>query len=115
MKKRLKNFEKFKTAEERANAFDLHCEETKCKNKCDDALSCRECQFAWLDLEAGEEKPLPCPFCGEECTATVMQNEWRVSCIVSGCYRSSFFGTEADAIAAHNRVAKAVISNNKGE
>lgn len=104
------NAEKYKTAEERIEAFSkfrTRCEFCKFKKEC--SWEETECAIRWLDLEAEADKPLPCPFCGEECTATVMQNEWRVSCIVSGCYRSSFFGTESEAIAAHNRVAKAVM------
>lgn len=109
------NSQKFKTADERARAFKEWChkQDVEC-NKCRlfSRSEMSRCRFAWLDLEA-EEDILPCPFCGEECTATVMKNEWRVSCIISGCYRSSFFGTEAEAIAAHNRVARAVMEAKK--
>ena len=110
------NAEKFKTAEEMAREFSRFCYARKCDecqlNKSNEPYPVDCCMAFWLELEA-EYKPLPCPFCGEECTATVMKDEWRVSCVVSGCYRSSFFGTEAEAIAAHNRVAKAVADSKK--
>lgn len=107
----MRNCDKFKTAEERANAFDCYCEETKCKNQCDDALSCRECQFAWLDRKAEEEKPLPCPLCGGTYFNIKIVGQYsprfRVDC---GCgYCGGWKESESDAIAAHNRVAKAVM------
>lgn len=95
------NEQKYKTAEERIKAF----------------LSQREVssiatvianEFAhWLALEV-EEEPEPCPFCGG--TTEVITDElgyYGVSCIhcdyTSERYRQSIY-----AIAAHNRVARAV-------
>lgn len=48
----MKNSEKYKSAEERAIAFDVHCRKI-CTNEsgyCNHAA----CAFAWLDLEAKE-------------------------------------------------------------
>ena len=64
----MKNFEKYKTALERTSALREFCGKNTC-NKC--ALgnlnrNVIDCQFAWLDLEAEEEKPMPCPFCGDD-------------------------------------------------
>ena len=100
------NEQKYKTAEERIKAF----------------LSQREVssiatvianEFAhWLALEV-EEEPEPCPFCGG--TTEVITDElgyYGVSCIhcdyTSERYRQSIY-----AIAAHNRVARAVEAVNK--
>lgn len=65
------NQEKYKTPEERINAFNEWCFNRDCKscelksrNNFDSGAICR---FYWLALEAEEEKPEPCPFCGGEC------------------------------------------------
>lgn len=51
------NREKYKTAEERARAFDNFCKPDK---KCKECLAVGyNCAFNWLDLEADES--------GEEC------------------------------------------------
>ena len=101
------NEQKYKTAEERIKAF----------------LSQREVssiatvianEFAhWLALEV-EEEPEPCPFCGG--TTEVITDElgyYGVSCIhcdyTSERYRQSIY-----AIAAHNRVFRAVEAIKKG-
>ena len=109
------NEQKYKTAEERIKAF----------------LSQREVssiatvianEFAhWLALEV-EEEPDPCPFCGGKCSAETVKSEdletgevcsWiSVLCYGKdgvGCgYQSKFFVEEADAVAAHNSVCRAV-------
>ena len=66
-------------------------------------------QFEWLDLEAEEEKPEPCPFCGGECRTVVNQYEDRVAGCDNCCYCSREFNSDSEAIAAHNRVARAVM------
>ena len=95
------NEQKYKTAEERIKAF----------------LSQREVssiatvianEFAhWLALEV-EEEPEPCPFCGG--TTEVITDElgyYGVSCIHCD-YTSERYRQYIYAIAAHNRVARAV-------
>lgn len=65
------NEEKFKTPEERTKAFETFCEFQRHDNmpcsKCCEIRNYKgeaSCEYIWLALEAEEEKPLPCPFCG---------------------------------------------------
>lgn len=61
----MKNEEKFKTAEERENAFDEFCSKHA---SCGDCLLLKatgaRCGYQWLELEAEEDGTLPCPICG---------------------------------------------------
>lgn len=104
------NFEKYKTADDRAAAFAKWCLKTKYDHECEDAMSCNECQFAWLDLEA-EEKPLPCPFCGGE----VIVSDRQVYCAdETNCnYGSGRRKSRDEAISAHNRVARAALAEGR--
>lgn len=75
-----------------------------------------------------DRKPDPCPFCGGKCSAETVKSEdsetgevcsWiSVLCYGKdgvGCgYQSKFFVEEADAIAAHNLVCRAVEAVKKG-
>lgn len=64
------------------------------------------CVMNWLALEAKEEKPEPCPFCGGE---TVSRHLARGFCVECDCgYVGSFAETEVNAISAHNHVARLV-------
>ena len=68
-------------------------------------------QFEWLALEAEEEKPEPCPFCGNKYLAITKDgnNLWSASC--TAClYESRHHADRDTAIAAHNRVARAVMA-----
>ena len=67
-------------------------------------------QFEWLALEAEEEKPEPCFFCGGECRTVVNQYEDHVVGCDNCCYCSREFNSDSEAIAAHNRVARAVMA-----
>ena len=111
------NAEKYKTAEERARAFDKFCIEHIC-NKCQLEVACRHTrgQFTWLDLEAEEEKIEDCPYCGCECCAEDDDGKHRVFCRadLSCRYSSGTYTTEHEAIAAHNLFARAAV-NAKGE
>lgn len=103
----MKNADKFKTADERDEAFDRFCTVKKCNNcELGNSRVSINCSFAWLDLEAEEEKPLPCPFCGGEtyCSGQAIQceNEDYIYTNVYGYKNAN------EIIAAHNRVAKAV-------
>lgn len=100
----MKNFEKYKATAERVTAHKNWCD--RHHESCDRDCGC--CGIKWLHLEADVDKPMDCPFCGCECIVTVMREEWRVACTLSGCYRSSFFSSKDKAVAAHNRVCKAV-------
>ena len=110
------NEEKFKTPEERSKAFstfcnsDRVCEDCRLKNMSASIL----CAYNWLALEAEEEKPMPCPFCGGETHSNLghlragVVHYW-VDCISPVCmYRSAHYTDKEAAIAAHNRVCKAV-------
>lgn len=126
----MKNEEKYTTAEERVNAFRNHCNPivgncgTACKLTEPDkfgGFNTFECFANWLALEAEEEKPEPCPFCGGETHNNLghlkagVVHYW-VDCISPDCmYRSAHYTDKDAAIAAHNRVARAVRAAEKGE
>ena len=68
-------------------------------------------QFEWLALEAEEEKPEPCFFCGNKYLAITKDgnNLWSVSC--TAClYESRHHADRDTAISAHNRMARAVMA-----
>ena len=116
----MKNEQKYKTPEERVEAFDSWRKTIKCEgcsqmcDTCEAGPLADECGFKWLALEA-VEKPKPCPFCGGMTEIiTDEQGYYGVSCIhcdyTSERYRQSIY-----AIAAHNRVARAVEAMKKGD
>ena len=74
-------------------------------------------QFEWLALEAEEEeKTEPCFFCGNKYLAITKDgnNLWSVSC--TAClYESRHHADRDTAIAAHNRVARAVMAAGESE
>ena len=72
-------------------------------------------QFEWLALEAEEEKPEPCFFCGGECRTVVNQYEDHVVGCDNCCYCSREFNSDSEAIAAHNRVARALMAAKESE
>ena len=110
------NQDKYKTAEERNNAFNEWCFNRDCEScnlnahNIDGGAGCR---FYWLALEAEEEKPEPCPFCGGETHINLghlkagVVHYW-VDCISPECmYRSAHYTDKDTAIATHNRFARA--------
>ena len=107
------NQDKYKTAKERVKAFNEWCFNMDCKtcelkshNSFDGGDGCR---FYWLALEAEEEKPEPCFFCGNKYLAITKDgnNLWSVSC--TAClYESRHHENRDTAISAHNCVARAV-------
>ena len=103
----MKNFEKYKTAKERSEAFfgfKTECATCKFKPECNGLLA--ECAFFWLDLEAKEEKPLPCPLCG----ARMGVHGGLLKC--TGCGLGFTYGiTTNDVTYAFNLVAKAVMDS----
>ena len=120
----MKNFEKYKTADERANALRVFCNSNKTCKRCtlnDATDDVRNCAFHWLELEAKEEKPLPCPFCGGETHTNsghvlVDVVHYWVDCMSPECmYRSAHCTDRAESIAAHNRVARAVRAAKESE
>lgn len=108
------NGEKYKTAKERILAHKEWCDSHrfKSRNGVCPTKNCMECVFNWLDLEDEEEKPMNCPFCGGDCIVeeTIPSGHYYCQCI-SGkhCnYGSGRAESRDKAIAAHNRVYKAV-------
>lgn len=112
----MKNSEKYRTAEERARAFKEWCHGL-CGNCPLERHDLNGCGMLWLDLEA-EEEPLPCPFCGGETWVRdyVPANERVYDILCHGCeYRSQKFYSRNHVVAAHNRVARAVMEAGKKE
>lgn len=105
------NEQKYKTPEERAEAFSKFC----CiSRKCDDCACAKQgkkgislCEFKWLTLEAEEEKPLPCPFCGSKDIKVIQATVSGYVATCNDCWAASRAETtKADAVAAWNRRAK---------
>ena len=115
------NQDKYKTAEERVKAFNEWCRRKSSCGKCEFHKFTRGCagggcEFYWLALEAEEEKPEPCFFCGNKYLAITKDgnNLWSVSC--TAClYESRHHADRDTAIAAHNRVARAVMAAKESE
>jgi Lar family restriction alleviation protein len=107
------NEEKYKTPEERLAAFMGYCDRHREKfNGCTigncplRTTSTRACPFFWLTLEAEEEKPLACPFCGSEAQVVIVAPKGAyVHCKECGAFVAAS-STKAEAIAAWNRRAK---------
>lgn len=102
------NQERYETPQERNSAFTKFCTEQDCK-ECECYEKGVNCSFAWLALEAEEEKPLPCPFCGSEAEVregySVMPKGVFVQCKHCWAFVAGF-KTKSDAIAAWNRRVK---------
>ena len=115
----MKNEQKYKTPEERVEAFDRWRRTIKCEggsqmcDTCEAGPLADECGFKWLALEA-VEKPKPCPFCHSETEIVSSNNIYQVSCIHC-LYLSEGCTNEESAISAHNRVARAVEAMKKGD
>lgn len=115
------NGEKYKTAEERIEAHGEFCKRAMKGRVCEarDEKDCGKCAFAWLELEAEEEKPeeekpMPCPFCGgrvelDYIRVNLHDQDFRLMCTKDDCLYSSGVGEDkSEAIAAHNHFCKAV-------
>ena len=115
------NAEKYKTAKERSDMMRVFCDKHVCCKCPVRRMDAFDCSFAWLEREAEEEKPLPCPFCGREIHGNsghlrADQVHYWFECVSAECmYRSAHFLTEAEALAAHNRVASAVMATKEGK
>ena len=120
----MKNEHKYKTPEERNDAFSEWCFNRTCEScelKSHNFDGSDGCKFYWLALEADEAKPNPCPFCGGETHINLgllkadILHYW-VDCISPECmYRSAHYTDKDAAIAAHNRVCSAVETVKKGD
>ena len=106
------NAEKFTTAEEREIAFNKWCKTQQ--HDCPRGSKCLRCMFHWLDLEAEDEKQLPCPFCGG--TDLVMQDVggFEIACQGCGFHTPSYMVLEK-LISEYQRVARAVMAAGKKE
>ena len=130
------NKDRYKTLEESIKAFKKFCyNQDRCVScpaydtkaydtKAYDAKArgtISGCHFRWLALEAEEENPMPCPFCGSQCRLdTVCMNEDQsskyVSCTNDRCMYKSPIGKDGSvAIDAHNRVCRAVRAYKESE
>lgn len=101
------NEQKYKTAEERFNAFYKKC--CSCGVTICGHIKVINCLNNWLAIEAKEEKPEPCPFCNGKTEIVSCNGGIQVRCTHCG-YTSEGYreGKENEAIAAHNRVCRAV-------
>lgn len=113
------NEQKFTTVEERHKAFNRFCKDYECKN-CPlmyMGASSNTCVFNWLTLKV-EEKPDLCPFCGSAVSQRhdyMHEASW-CQCDNPECgYISGERPTESEAIAAHNRVCRAVKAYKESE
>ena len=119
------NEQKYKTPDERNHAFNKWCfsmDCESCKLRAHNSAGGAGCRFYWLALEAEEEKPEPCPFCHKEVVVGFSENIHKevyhqVWCSdVERCgYECVMKKTETEAIAAHNRVCRAVKAAKEGE
>lgn len=112
------NREKYKTEEARSEAFYKFCDKHGyCGNGCIlwSNVKCGEvhCMILWLDLEAEEEKPMNCPFCGNKCVVT----QDLIKCLYKHCAYTSgdYDHTASENIAAHNRICKTVAAFKESE
>lgn len=112
---KITNAMKYKTIEERVKAFGEFCKNEFC-NKCNHT-DCRlykqgsailHCYDGWLAFEAEDEKPEPCVYCKSEMTPLRVGDTFRVYCRTCGYQSSGSYETLDAAIAAHNRVCRAV-------
>lgn len=107
------NEQKFKTPEERTSAFGKFCRFPYC---CDcqakNGGPNKTCVFNWLALEAEEENPKNCPFCGSD-NIDIFETDFgrseepyqfAVKCKSCGALVSN--EEKGDAIAAWNRRVK---------
>lgn len=89
---------------ERESAFYEYCQKEACWRSC--FYQRCSCLLQWLALEAEEEKPLTCPFCGADGIITeVKGGGFKVFC-VECLSMSSAYLTKDKAIAAWNRRVK---------
>lgn len=112
------NEQKYKTTEERNDAFNEWCfnrDCESCKLKAHNFDGGAGCRFYWLALEAQEEKIEPCPYCGNKYLAITKDgnNLWSVSC--TAClYGLRHCENRDTAISVHNSVCRAVEAMKKG-
>lgn len=104
----MKNFEKYKNQNDLIQAFFA--------NRSPSSIGVTIVQefVKWREMEAEEEKTLPCPFCGSNTVITFRDtvrhvNKYCVECTVCN-YRSEDKYQKDSAIAAHNAICRAVMA-----
>lgn len=106
------NEEKYKTVEEHIKASSMLCDS---QVSCPACLMCdrnSNCKIRWLALEAEEEKPMPCPFCG----GTVVKESGKLKCTSPLCGYSILLDRDPNiTIAVHNLVCRAVKAYKESE
>lgn len=108
------NEEKYKTPEKRQDAFNRYCTTRMCSDcqvhKIHNPDVRVGCMFRWLALEAEEEKPLACPFCGGDAEVFSAMYAHRLDGARVRCTRcwaiTPVYKDESEAIAAWNRRVK---------
>ena len=120
------NSEKYKDIHELTAAFDAFCKGhprcAGCPFRGDDGvISFAYCVIMWLKQEAKQEAeeeklmPLSCPFCGHDTHIFSVSKTGPKVVYCNFCnYDSRAYPTEAEAIAAHNRVVRAVMEAKEG-
>lgn len=96
---KLTNGEKFKTAKERHEAYDIYCESMRSSN-----LAIMHDKFEWLELEYDVALRV-CPFCEGEAKLHKTNSIYTVHCSNCGAKTVDTI-TATQAIAAWNRRAK---------
>lgn len=110
----MKNFEKYKTIEERLKAFGKwHEKSCGMSGVCAKDDVCAHAVLSWLDLEA-EEKILPCPFCRKEVREFYNYDHTMKKLLCDCGYESPWIGKDEDHN-SHNRVARAALAEAAGE
>lgn len=117
----MKNREKFWSIKERVTEFRKWCKNHRKLDRSgniDCKHDCWACLMRWPDLEAEEEKLIPCPFCGaetrvEEYIGMDHKPHYRVVC--DDCYMQSCAGSRKDVVEKYNRVARGVNDPTKKE
>lgn len=106
----MKNGERFKTADERYDAFHdtftTECHDCKYEKVCSGSYA--ECAFRWLEMEVKEEKPLPCMCCG----GRMEIHGQALACTKCGL-RISYGLTTNEVINVYNRAARAMAGRNE--
>ena len=111
------NWEKYNSTNDRVMAFRRYCADIGCANcgikpyaEAKHTTCVDRCILKWLALEAEEEQPIPCPFCGGESVAFSamyghIPDGARVRC--TRCWAiTPVYENKTEAIAAWNRRAK---------
>jgi len=107
----MRNEEKYNTPKERICAFNKFCNQYNTCKDCHLFMIIRPvgrdvCAFKWLELEAKNESPEPCPFCGKETKVIHISydNCFAVKCYKGCGYISAHTCSENGAVANHNKL-----------